>query len=73
MREYAVVRINAQACYIKSIPLRQNLALVAYSPDNKQWVADILYPCLSDKALMTIAKFVYKQNKATNPEYSLAV
>lgn len=69
---YVVVVINSQACFIKSTKLNQNIALVTYSDSNKQWVAEMLYGVYSDVTLMTIAKFVYKQNKAMNPEYSLA-
>ena len=72
MSYLTVIRVNDLTCYIYSQRLGRNIALVAYSVKDKCWVAEIIYNPISDKTLMTIAKFVYKKNKETNPEYALA-
>lgn len=73
MVEYAIIQVNDQACFIKSLHLDRKIALVTYSNANKQWVADFLTDVpYSAKAMMVIAKFVNKQNKIDSPEYALA-
>lgn len=73
MVEYAIIRVNDQTCFIKSLHLDRKIALVTYSEANKQWAAEFLTDGpYSAKALMIIAKFVNKQNKIDSPEYALA-
>jgi len=73
MSQYALVYVNDLTYFVRSNFLGQNIALVTYSVANKQWVAECLGDGpYSDRTLMTIAKLVYKKNKETNPEYSLA-
>ncbi len=69
--KYGLIRINNQACFIKSHSLGQIVALVVYSESNKQWVVEFLREGpYSAELLMILAKFTHKQNKVDG--YALA-